>query len=81
MSWGQRTHRQARGEYVSDLTFTDSFRADRIADPEEAYQECVAAHRYATRQLETATGEIRRFCLMQERKRLADIAWRLKRRC
>lgn len=79
MSWGDRTHLQRTGETVSCFTYTDNFRADKVADPEFAYAVVRQAHAWATRQLETATGAVRQFCLIQERKRLADIAWRLKR--
>jgi len=79
-SWGHRTHHQAPGEAVSCFTFTDSFRADMIAEPMEAYEDCVAAHRWVTRELDNATDPRRRFNLITERRRLADIAWKLKRR-
>jgi hypothetical protein len=79
VSWGHPTHRQQAGEAVSCFTFSDSFRADKIADPEECYQDARAAHAWATRELEGATEPMRIYNLTQERKRLADIAWRLKR--
>lgn len=60
-------------------TFTDAFRADRVADPVQAYEDVKRAHEWATRQLETAEAPLRRYALTQERKRLADIAWRLRR--
>jgi hypothetical protein len=77
--WGHRTHQQAPGEAVTCFTYTDSFRSDMIADPLEAYEDCVAAHRWATRELDGASEPMRRFNLISERKRLADIAWKLKR--
>ena len=78
MSWGDRTHRQQPGEAVSCFTYTDSFRADRIAEPMVAYWDCVAAHRWATRELDATTEPMRVYNLTQERIRLANIARRLK---
>lgn len=78
--WGHATHRQAPGESVSCFTFTDAFRVDKVANPRECLAHCRAAHAWVTRELETATSPVRQFELDRERKRLADIAWRLKRR-
>ncbi len=81
MSWGDPTHRQQPGELVSCLTFTDSFRADKIGENEEEHAKLYLrqAHAYATRQLEQATDTMRIYNLTQERVRLANIARRLQR--
>jgi hypothetical protein len=60
--------------------WVDDSNPDRIAEPEEAYWEAREAHAWATQELATAADPWRIFNLTQERKRMADIAWRLKRR-
>ena len=52
----------------------------RIADPETAYQDAREVHAFITRELESTSNPTRVYHLTQERKRLADIAWKLKRR-
>ena len=52
---------------------------DRMADPEQAMVDVREAHAWATQELATAApGSIREYCLTEERKRLAGIAWILK---
>jgi len=51
-----------------------------MADPEQAYEDVKEAHIWITARLATVEpGSIREFVLIQERKRLADIGWRLHR--
>lgn len=60
--------------------WADGFWPERVADPATAYADARQAHAWVSRELATAgPRSIREFCLTQERKRLADIAWRLKR--
>ena len=60
--------------------WVDGFFVDKVADPEQAYQDAREAHGYVTRELATASGQARTYNLTQERNRLASIAWALKRR-
>jgi len=63
------------------MTWVDDSRPERIADPEVAYADVRIGHAWATQELATAAaGSIREYNLTMERRRLADIAWRLKRR-
>ena len=59
--------------------WVDGFFADKLADPETAYKDVREAHEYVTRQLQNADLPQRIFNLKEERKRLAGIAWKLKR--
>jgi hypothetical protein len=52
----------------------------RMADPETAYRDVREVHAFITRELERTAVPIRVYHLTQERKRLAEIAWKLKRR-
>jgi len=50
-----------------------------VADPQQAYEDALEAHRWATREKNSAEpGSIREYNLQQERVRLAWIASRLK---
>ena len=74
------------------MNWQDGTFVNKMADPEQAYRDCREAHAWVSRELETArdvwatrqvesdSDRIRVYCLTQERKRLADIAWKLKRR-
>jgi hypothetical protein len=81
VSWQhtEPVHRRAPGEAVTNLTYSDSFDADRVASRSTAYDDVREAHEWVTRELEDATETMRVYCLTQERKRLAAIGWRLKR--
>ena len=63
---------------MSSETFVDNFRVAKIADPEVAYKDVKACHAWVTWQLETAVEAMREYNLHEERKRLADIGWRLR---
>ena len=52
---------------------------EKISDPGAAYVDVKAAHQWVTRELQLTTDPMRVFNLTKERKRLADIAFRLKR--
>lgn len=60
--------------------FYDSFSGDRVADPAQAYGDVRAAHAWVSAQLAAAVDPTRRWNLEAERRRLAGIAWYLKRR-
>lgn len=60
--------------------WSDVFRVDKIADPEQAFADARQAHQYVTRELAGAESPVRQFNLIAERNRLAAIAWELKRR-
>ena len=61
-------------------TWVDDCAPERIADPEVAMQDVRQAHAWVTQELAAAEpGSIRLYVLTQERGRLAEIAWRLKR--
>jgi len=81
MSWSHTVplHRRAVGERVSNLTWEDA-RPDLIAEPSLAYADACEAHRWATQARTETSDPTQVYILTQERKRLADIAWRLKRR-
>lgn len=65
---------------MSSISWSADQRVDLIADPDQAYQDVRDAHAWATREMQSAPASSpRAYILTQERKRLADIAWRLKR--
>lgn len=51
----------------------------RLNDPKQAYRDVLEAHRFVTAKLETAPTPVSRYELTEERKRLAEIAWAIKR--
>jgi len=62
--------------------YSDLFRDDRLpADPAKRWQmleDVKEAHRWATSALESAVNERARYALIEERKRLAGIAAKLR---
>ena len=65
---------------MSAPAWRDGFSARHVADPFQAAVDVREAHGWATRTLaKVPRGSIREFNLDQERKRLAGIAWELKR--
>ena len=51
-----------------------------LVDPAQAMAEVKHSHEWASRELSAvAPGSIREFCLTEERKRLAGIAWQIRR--
>jgi len=73
-------HRLQPGEVVTNLTYIDALDCDRLADTRAAYQDAREAHEHVSRELAETTLPMRVYNLTAERKRLADIAWRLKRK-
>lgn len=61
--------------------WADGSNPDRIADPAQALCDAREAHEWATRELANTTEPVRVWNLGEERKRLAGIFSRLKRRC
>lgn len=51
----------------------------RLADPETAYQDARETHAYLTAELAATQDPDRIYHLTAERKRLADLAWAIKR--
>jgi hypothetical protein len=64
---------------VSPASYEDGFFVRRLAEPEQAYRDCKQAHATATAMLETAPTPASQYSLTEERKRLAGIAWAIKR--
>ena len=51
-----------------------------FADPHQAFQDVLEAHRWATRELATADLQsTRAWLLLEERKRLAGLSYEIKR--
>lgn len=59
--------------------WADNFNANKIADPVQCLKDCREAHAYVSRELESTSNPQRAWNLGQEKKRLAGIAWALKR--
>jgi hypothetical protein len=73
-------HRRQPGEMTTNLTWEDT-RTDLIADPRQAFDDVKWAHAWATRAWESAEeNSPRKFILMQERQRLAEIGRKLRSR-
>lgn len=59
--------------------YQDGFFVSKLADPKQAYRDVLDVHKHVTETLDSATELNRAFILREERKRLAGIAWAIKR--
>ena len=60
---------------------TRSWQSETLyADPRTALADVKAAHHWAENELKNVRpGSIREYCLTQEKKRLCELAWKIKR--
>ena len=70
MSWPRRP--------LGQTPVHDGLFLDRLADPSQALQDVIEAHRWATRARDQADSVHAEYVLTEERKRLALISWELK---
>jgi hypothetical protein len=61
------------------VNWQDGFFVKHLAEPLLAYRDVLESHRFVTAELETAPTPTSQYELTEERKRLAGIAWAVKR--
>lgn len=69
-----------RNQEVYRSAWVESSAPERIKDPVQAYEDVKEAHQWVSLEMDQATEPMRRWNLEQERKRLAGIAYALRRR-